>query len=93
MVEDAEKFRRADELRLKRVQARNELEQTVIEAMETIEDMKKKNPKLADIIKKAAEKEQQWLDELTDSVTYSEIISHKRGLERRLQGQGGKGDS
>jgi len=90
MVEDAEKFRRADELRLKRVQARNELEQTIIEAMEAIEEMKKKNPKLAEIIKKAAEKEQQWLDELTDSVTYSEIVSHRRGLERRLQGQSGK---
>jgi len=40
-------------------------------------------------VKRAAEKEQQWLDELTDSVTYAEITSHRRGLERRIQSNRG----
>jgi len=89
MVADAEKFKRADELRLKRATARNELEQTIIDAMEAADDLKKKNPKLSDIVKRAAEKEQQWMDELTESVTYAEIVSHRRGLERRIQAQRG----
>jgi len=90
MVEDAAKFKREDELRLKRVSARNEFEQVIIDAMEVAEDLKKKNPKLGEIVKKAAEKEQQWLDEITDSVTYAEIVTHRRGLERRIQAQKGE---
>jgi len=89
MVAEAERFRRLDQEKSKRIDAKNDLERLILEATEIAETLQKKQPKLAAIIRAAAEKEQEYLDASADSAEVSELISRKRALERRIQSKAG----
>lgn len=82
MVKEAEKFRKEDEERQRKVDAKNELEQTIIDCLEAAERCD--DSKMRDIIKSAAEKEEVWLETSFESVKSSEISLHRRQLARRL---------
>lgn len=88
MVADAERYRKADEARIKKIEAVNELEATVLEAIELADELEGSNPKLSGIIRSAAEKDQQFLDEMEDDVTAADVNLRKRSLERRMAGKG-----
>lgn len=85
MVKEAEKFKREDQQRLKKVEAKNELEATIYEAFEFAKECDDGN--LASILEKAADKEQAWLDDNYDSASPGDIAMRRRGLNRRLQGK------
>lgn len=84
MVKEAEKFKREDQQRLKKVEAKNELEATIYEAQEIAKDL---DASMATIIEEAAEKEQAWLDDNYETATAGDIAMRRRGLNRRLQGK------
>jgi len=84
MVKEAERFKREDQARLKKVENKNELEATIYEAQEIAKDL---DGNMAQIIEEAAEKEQQWLDDNYETATAGDIAMRKRGLNRRLQGK------
>jgi L1 cell adhesion molecule like protein len=88
MVADAERYRKADEARIKKIEAINELEAVVLEAIELADEMESSNPKLSGIIRAAAEKENQFLEEVEDDITAADINLRKRALERRMAGKG-----
>jgi heat shock protein 1/8 len=82
MVADAAKYKAADEERLRKVEAKNELESTIFEVMEAANASD--DGKMAAILKTAAEKEEVWLETNYESVKSSEINLHRRQLSRRL---------
>jgi L1 cell adhesion molecule like protein len=82
MIAEAEKLRKDDELKLKMVEARNELERVILEVGDigaTIEDKK-----LAGILSQAAEKAQEWL-EANPNALPAELARQRRTLELRIQ--------
>jgi molecular chaperone DnaK (HSP70) len=90
MVKEAEMHRKDDLARIAKVEARNEMEATVLEAIELADEMDGTNPKLAGIIRSAAEKDQKWLDSVDDEeITAADIKFRIRALSRRMAGKGG----
>eukprot|EP00808_Paulinella_micropora_P013050 g41752.t1 len=87
MVAEAERFKKQDQMRARRLEAKHELENLILTAMEEADAIQKKNPKLANILRAAAEKEQEFLDTLDsgDEVNFAEIKKHVRALERRVR--------
>jgi len=85
MIKDAEKFKREDQQRLKKVESKNELEATIYEALEFARECDDLN--MQSILEKAADKEQAWLDDNYDSASSGDIAMRRRGLNRRLQGK------
>lgn len=85
MVEEAERFKKQDKLRMRRVEVVHELENAVLAAFESADETEKKNSRLANIIRSAAEKEQEFLDSLQEDTPFSEIKKRVRALERRFR--------
>jgi len=85
MVADAAKFKAADQERIRKVEAKNELEATIFECLDiakTLDDRK-----LADILAAAADKEQVWLDDNYEEAKASEVALRRRQLARRIEGK------
>jgi heat shock protein 1/8 len=61
MVAEAAAFRAQDQERVRRIEAKNELEQVIFEVLAAAKEMT--DGKMAGILTAAADKEQQWLDE------------------------------
>jgi heat shock protein 1/8 len=83
MVADAEKFKREDTERIRKVEAKNELEASIFEVLEVakgLDDMK-----LSKILADAADKDQQWLDDNYEESKASEIALRRRQLSRRIE--------
>lgn len=85
MIKEAEKFKREDQQRLKKVEAKNELEATIYEALEAAKECD--DASLRTILEEAADKEQAWLDDNYESASAGDIAMRRRGLSRRLQGK------
>jgi heat shock protein 1/8 len=83
MVAEAEQFRMEDQERTKRIESKNEFEALIYEAIEMADSMD--DAKLGKILRDAAVKDQDWLDENADSAKLSELNLRKRTLNRRLQ--------
>lgn len=88
MVAEAAKHKAEDQERVKKTEARNDLEQTILEVMEAAKEMS--DGKLAAILTEAAEKTQVWLEEHFDDARSSEINMKKRQLSRRLESRAGR---
>lgn len=86
MIKEAEKFKAEDSKRIKKVEAKNELEATIFEAFEIAKTCEDGN--LASILEKAADKEQAWIDDNYETASPGDIAMRRRGLERRMQGKG-----
>lgn len=85
MVAEAEKFRKADQQRMKKVEAKNELEAAIYEVLDFAKECDDGN--LANILEKAADSEQAWLDEHYDTASAGDIAMRRRALQRRMQGR------
>jgi len=85
MVAEAAAFRAQDQERVRRIEAKNELEQVIFEVLSAAKEMS--DGKMAGILTTAADKEQQWLDENYESAKASEIALRRRQLSRRLEGK------
>jgi len=88
MVAEAQKYKAEDQERLRKVEAKNELEQTIFEVITAAKDMD--DSKLANILMNAADKEQAWLDENYETARASEIAMRRRQLARRLESRGSR---
>lgn len=86
MVAEAERYRLEDKERMRKVEAKNELEQVILEAVAASQE-DSTDAKLANILKDAAEKEQVWLDDNYEEAKASEIALRRRALSRRLEGR------
>jgi len=71
MIKDAEKYRKEDEERVKRVEAVNELESLISEARNLI--LESTDAKKAEQLEKVTEETQVWLEEHAESAKISEI--------------------
>lgn len=85
MVADAAAFRASDLERVRKSEARNELEQVIFECINASKSMD--DGRLANILATAADKEQIWLDENFEDAKASEIALRRRQLARRLEGK------
>lgn len=85
MVADAAKYKVADEERIRKTEAKNELEATIFEVLDAAKGMD--DQKLADILANAADKEQQWLDDNYEEAKASEVALRRRQLARRIEGK------
>lgn len=83
MVEDAAKFKREDQERIRKVEAKNELEATIFEVLDIAKGLD--DVKLADVLSEAADKEQVWLDDNYDDAKASEVALRRRQLARRIE--------
>lgn len=83
MVEDAAKFKREDQERIRKVEAKNELEATIFEVLDIAKGLE--DVKLADVLSEAADKEQVWLDDNYDDAKASEVALRRRQLARRIE--------
>jgi L1 cell adhesion molecule like protein len=84
MIKDAAASRADDEMRIKRMEAKNELESTIVEVLDIAAEMDT-DAKLAKILEDAANKEQMWMDENSDTAKVAEIALRRRNLSRRIQ--------
>jgi len=85
MLADAEKFKAQDQERLRKIEAKNEMEETIYQCMDAAGAME--DEKLAKILTSAAEKEQIWLDENYEAAKAGEIAKRRFALDRRLNGK------
>jgi len=85
MVAEAAKFKEQDEERLRKVESKNELEEVIYECLSTAQTMD--DAKLGNVLTKAAEAEQVWLDENYEEAKASEIALRRRQLARRVEGK------
>jgi len=85
MIQEAERFKKEDQQRMKKVENKNELEATIYEAIEVARECEDGN--LASILEKAADKEQAWLEDNYDTASAGDIAMRRRALQRRMQGQ------
>lgn len=83
MIKEADKFRREDEQRLRKVDAVNALESTIAEVLEEAEGHS--DALMGEQLIAEATTCQDWLDEHADSAKASEINNKKRDLERTVQ--------
>jgi len=86
MMQQAALFEKEDEERIKRVEARNELERVILQVKQISEETRDK--KIAGLLSKAADKAEEWLVERIENGTAAEFQLKIRELERRIQGQG-----
>jgi len=86
MVAEAASHAAEDKERIRKVEARNEFEQTILEVMEAAQNSDLK-ANLATILTEAAEKAQSWLDDNYDTAKSSQILLQRRMLSRRLAGK------
>jgi heat shock protein 1/8 len=84
MVADAEAFRKEDEVRVKKIEERNELENVINQTLEVAAEAE---PKIAKILEDAANKTNQWLDENYENTTPGNIALKRSALERRIAGK------
>lgn len=85
MVAEAERFKKEDQQRMKKVESKNELEAAIYEALEFAKECDDGN--LASVLEKAADTEQAWLDDHYDTASSGDIAMRRRGLMRRMQGR------
>jgi len=85
MMEQAKKFEKEDEERLKRVELRNELEHAVTELKSVADSTTDK--KLAGILSKAADAAEEWMMDHADSGSVAELQAKITELRRRTQGR------
>jgi molecular chaperone DnaK (HSP70) len=85
MVAEAAKFKEEDKERMRKIEAKNELEQAIYECMNAAKETE--DGKIANILTEAADKEQVWLDQNYDDVKAADIAMHRRALSRRLEGR------
>ena len=83
MIKDAAASRKEDEERIKRMEAKNELEATIMEVLDIAADLE--DAKLSKILEDAANKEQMFLEESAESAKVAEIALRRRNLARRIQ--------
>jgi heat shock protein 1/8 len=88
MVAEAAKFKAEDQERMRKVEAKNEMEQTIFEVMSVAKETE--DTKLANILMNAADKEQAWLDDNYETARASEIALRRRQLARRLESRGSR---
>jgi len=88
MVAEAAKFKGEDQERINKTEAKNELERVIYECLNAAKEID--DGKLADILNKAADKEQVWLDDNYSTARASEINMKKRQLSRRLESRAGR---
>jgi len=82
MVKDAEKYRREDEERLRKVEAMNDLEALIGEAMQYSSETK--DPRIAEQLEAAAKEAQSWADEHAEDAKVAEIKLRRSKLERAI---------
>jgi len=82
MVKDAEKFKAADEERMKKIESKNELEATIFQVLDIVSELE--DPKLAKVLEEAANKDQVWLEENGETAKASELAMRRRNLSRRI---------
>lgn len=80
MVKDAEKFRREDESRLKKVEAVNELEGLI----NSIHDLILEDPTLGATVETAAADAQSWLEENGETASAADVNAKRRTLQTIL---------
>jgi len=86
MVQEAEKYKKMDQQRIQKIEARNELETAINQVLEVAERLGNGEKKLAQILRDAAEKEQAWLDDgEAENAKISDITKRRRDLQRRIQ--------
>lgn len=85
MVADAAAFRAQDQERVRKIEARNELEQVIFDAQAFAKETD--DGKLSHIISTAADKEAIWLEENYETAKAAEIALRRRALARRLEGK------
>lgn len=85
MVAEAAAYRAADQERVRKIEAKNELEQVIIDVLSAAKEMD--DGKMATILTTAADKEQMWLDENYETAKAAEIAMRRRQLARRLEGK------
>jgi len=83
MVAEANKYKAEDQERLNKLEAKNTLEQAIFDVMEAAKEID--DGKLADILTKAADKEQMWLEENYETCRSADMNLRKRTLLRRLE--------
>lgn len=88
MVAEAAKHKGEDQERIRKIEAKNDLEQTIFECLNAAKEMD--DGKLAGILNAAADKEQMWLDENYESARASEVALRRRQLSRRLESRSGR---
>jgi len=88
MIAEAEKYKREDQQRIKKVENKNDLEATILEAFEIATECE--DAKLANILQNAADKEQAWLDDNYDTASAGDIAMRRRQLARRFASRQGR---
>lgn len=82
MVKEAEKFKAEDQERIKKMEARNELEATIFQVLDIVNELE--DPKMVTILEEAANKDQVWLEENGETAKASELAMRRRNLARRI---------
>lgn len=85
MIADAAEHKKEDEERIKKFEAKHELEVTITDVYDIAKGMEDMN--LAEILSKAADADQQWLDDCYEDSKASEINLRRRNLARRIEKQ------
>ena len=91
MIEQAKSFEAEDAERIKRTEARNELERVIFQVKQVAEETNDK--KLQGILSKAVDKAEEWLLERIETGTAAEFEVKIREMARRIQGQAPVGDA
>merc|ERR1712137_925007 len=87
MIAEADKFKKEDKARLKKVENKNELEACIYECLDVAKGMDDRHQ--ASIIEAAAEKEQLWLETNYETASPGDIALRRHALNRKLHGKGG----
>jgi len=87
MIRDAAASRKDDEERIKRMEAKNALEATIVEVLDIAAEID--DNKLAKILEDAAAKEQAFLEHEADTAKVAEIALRRRNLDRRIENRRG----
>jgi len=83
MIREAEHFRKADELRSRKLEASNQLEATINEVREIVSTLTDK--KIQKILGDAVEKAQAWVEDSLEDAKPSDINAKRRELEQRIE--------
>mmetsp|Transcript_17436 Transcript_17436/g.19584 ORF Transcript_17436/g.19584 Transcript_17436/m.19584 type:complete len:748 (+) Transcript_17436:40-2283(+) len=82
MIAEAAKFRKQDEERTARIEAKNEFEALIFEGMETVKDL---DLVQQEVMESATSEAQAWLDDNGEVAKASAIKIERRKLERAMQ--------
>lgn len=87
MVAEAKKFKTQDQDRLRKIDAKNRLEEAIYDALEVVAEQEESNPgqKVTKVLKEAAEKDQKWLDDNYETAKTTDIAMRGRALRRRFE--------